>query len=160
MGRFYDNQGVPLEEAHEFPPHSVALQVRATAFKGCLCVTTARTTSSHDKFPPSSITVFRDILSVRYNNKIDIVYFYIMRTLIDGCWRIYRLNSSVATTCFTLLFLHRWFGWYGFNPGSVLQISSAESGAVAALVAVNTTLSACAGALSAMFTSTFLEERK
>jgi Amt family ammonium transporter len=53
-----------------------------------------------------------------------------------------------------------WFGWYGFNPGSVLGISSAEKGQVAALVAVNTTLSACAGALSAMFTSTLLEERR
>lgn len=53
-----------------------------------------------------------------------------------------------------------WFGWYGFNPGSVLGISSAEKGQVAALVAVNTTLSACAGALTAMFTSTLLEERR
>jgi len=47
-----------------------------------------------------------------------------------------------------------WFGWYGFNPGSVLVISSASSGQVAALVAVNTTLAACAGAVAAMFTST------
>ena len=50
-----------------------------------------------------------------------------------------------------------WFGWYGFNPGSVLHISTIEYGRVAALVAANTTLAACAGALSAMFTSTFLE---
>lgn len=49
-----------------------------------------------------------------------------------------------------------WFGWYGFNPGSVLLISSEELGDVASLVAVNTTLGACAGAISAMFTSTFL----
>lgn len=47
-----------------------------------------------------------------------------------------------------------WFGWYGFNPGSTLAISSAESGDVASLVAVNTTLAACAGAVSAMFLST------
>ena len=53
-----------------------------------------------------------------------------------------------------------WFGWYGFNPGSTLFISSSEYGDVAALVAVNTTLSACAGAVSAMFTSTFLDWRK
>lgn len=53
-----------------------------------------------------------------------------------------------------------WFGWYGFNPGSTLAISSANRGDVAALVAVNTTLAACAGALSAMFTSTFLDNRK
>jgi len=52
-----------------------------------------------------------------------------------------------------------WFGWYGFNPGSVFLISSADSGTVAGLVAVNTTLGACAGAVSAMFTSTFFSRR-
>jgi ammonium transporter, Amt family len=58
----------------------------------------------------------------------------------------------------TLMFLGTfclWFGWYGFNPGSVLLVSVYSDSA--ALVAANTTLSACAGALSAMFTSTFLE---
>jgi Amt family ammonium transporter len=53
-----------------------------------------------------------------------------------------------------------WFGWYGFNPGSTLYISSYEMGSVASLVAVNTTLCACAGAVSAMFTSTFLDWRR
>ena len=52
-----------------------------------------------------------------------------------------------------------WFGWYGFNPGSVLLISSETMGDVASLVAVNTTLGACAGAISAMFTSTYLSQR-
>jgi len=52
-----------------------------------------------------------------------------------------------------------WFGWYGFNPGSTLAISSAESGDVASLVAVNTTLAACAGAVSAMFLSTLHDIR-
>jgi ammonium transporter, Amt family len=50
-----------------------------------------------------------------------------------------------------------WFGWYGFNPASVLKTSTAEAGNVVELVAVNTTLGACAGALSGMFTSTILE---
>ena len=50
-----------------------------------------------------------------------------------------------------------WFGWYGFNPGSTLFISNETSGNVAALVAVNTTLGACLGAVSGMFTSTMLE---
>jgi len=53
-----------------------------------------------------------------------------------------------------------WFGWYGFNPGSVLYISTAQHGQVAALVAVNTTLGACAGAISAMFTSSFIDWRR
>lgn len=49
---------------------------------------------------------------------------------------------------------------YGFNPGSVLGISSQDQGRVAALVAVNTTLAACTGALSAMFTSSIIDERR
>lgn len=52
-----------------------------------------------------------------------------------------------------------WFGWYGFNPGSTFGVSTANLGNVAALVAVNTTLAACSGALSAMFTSTWLHYR-
>lgn len=32
MGRFYDRDGNPLEEPHNFPPHSVALQVRPGKF--------------------------------------------------------------------------------------------------------------------------------
>jgi Amt family ammonium transporter len=52
-----------------------------------------------------------------------------------------------------------WFGWYGFNPGSTFGVSTANLGEVAALVAVNTTLAACSGALSAMFTSTWMSYR-
>ena len=40
-----------------------------------------------------------------------------------------------------------WFGWYGFNVGSTLGASDVNA---LGLVAVNTTLAACAGALSAM----------
>jgi len=62
----------------------------------------------------------------------------------------------------TLMFLGTfglWFGWYGFNPGSVLLISSANQGTVAGLAAVNTTLGAAAGALAGLFTSTIIDER-
>ncbi len=44
-----------------------------------------------------------------------------------------------------------WFGWFGFNPGSTLGISS-DGGASAALVAMNTNLAAAAGAVMAMIT--------
>ncbi|GKY93678.1 hypothetical protein MPSEU_000335100 [Mayamaea pseudoterrestris] len=52
-----------------------------------------------------------------------------------------------------------WFGWYGFNPGSVLYVASQAGGALAGLVAVNTTLSACAGAISAMAFSSYIDLR-
>jgi len=43
---------------------------------------------------------------------------------------------------------------------STLMISTAAKGQVASLVAVNTTLGAAAGALSGLFTSTIIDERK
>jgi Amt family ammonium transporter len=48
-----------------------------------------------------------------------------------------------------------WFGWYGFNGGSVL---SADPG-VASLVMVTTTLAAAAGVIAAMFTSSALQDK-
>jgi hypothetical protein len=48
---------------------------------------------------------------------------------------------------------------YGFNPGSVLYVASQAGGALAGLVAVNTTLAACAGAISAMAFSSYIDLR-
>ncbi len=42
-----------------------------------------------------------------------------------------------------------WFGWFGFNPGSTLAVGRGEA---IGLVAMNTNLSAAAGAISAMLT--------
>lgn len=53
-----------------------------------------------------------------------------------------------------------WFGWYGFNPGSALLLPSASRGNVAALAAINTTLSAAAGAISALVTNGWILERR
>eukprot|EP00931_Biecheleriopsis_adriatica_P023738 TRINITY_DN1492_c0_g1_i1.p1 TRINITY_DN1492_c0_g1~~TRINITY_DN1492_c0_g1_i1.p1 ORF type:complete len:488 (-),score=98.45 TRINITY_DN1492_c0_g1_i1:36-1361(-) len=40
-----------------------------------------------------------------------------------------------------------WFGWYGFNCGSTLGLSSASAGYMAAFVAMNTTIAAATGGL-------------
>jgi len=53
-----------------------------------------------------------------------------------------------------------WFGWYGFNPGSTLSIGSEEMSQVAALCAVNTTVAAAAGSVTALFTDTFMGRMK
>ena len=85
-GRFYDEDGNPLEEPITFPAHSTALQILGT---------------------------------------------------------------------FIL-----WVGWYGFNPGSALEISTANTAQTAALCAVTTTLGAATGCVTALFTDSFLESMK
>lgn len=50
-------------------------------------------------------------------------------------------------------------GWYGFNPGSQLKIVGAENTALVMLIAVNTTLAAIAGAVSAMAITWFLYKK-
>ncbi len=56
-------------------------------------------------------------------------------------------NMSLAALGVFIL----WLGWFGFNPGSQLALSSQADANAVALVAMNTNLAAAAGALTAMF---------
>ena len=53
-----------------------------------------------------------------------------------------------------------WFGWYGFNAGSALQISSKANAALASRAAVSTTLGAASGTIVALVLSSFVAERR
>lgn len=57
-------------------------------------------------------------------------------------------GSNLALSALGVFIL--WVGWYGFNPGSQLAIVGTDNTNAVMLIAVNTTLSAAAGAVGAM----------
>jgi Amt family ammonium transporter len=61
-------------------------------------------------------------------------------------------NLSMASLGVFIL----WIGWYGFNPGSQLAVVGAANTNAVMLIAVNTTLAACAGAVLAMILAWFM----
>lgn len=50
-------------------------------------------------------------------------------------------------------------GWFGFNPGSQLAISGADNVNAVMLIAVNTCLAACAGAVLALISSWIIDKK-
>ena len=52
-----------------------------------------------------------------------------------------------------------WFGWYGFNPGSTLGMHDSATGAMAAQVAMNTTLSAATGGITVFIFRYFITKK-
>lgn len=54
-----------------------------------------------------------------------------------------------------------WFGWHGFNAGSVIQLNpGSNQGRIGALAAANTSLAAAAGATTALFCNLYIHERQ
>lgn len=53
-----------------------------------------------------------------------------------------------------------WFGWYGFNAGSIFEVSSKSLATIAANATVSTTLGAAMGCVSALGASAFLARRR
>lgn len=71
----------------------------------------------------------------------------------DGSSNIMPGHNITAATLGVFILL---IGWFGFNPGSVLALSGEANTLLTMLVAVNTLLAACTGALVAMVISYFV----
>lgn len=66
-------------------------------------------------------------------------------------------NSSSLQALGCLLL---WFGFYGFNCGSVYHVSKENLAQVAALITVTTTLGACSGAMTSFVVTSMLARRQ
>lgn len=65
-------------------------------------------------------------------------------------------GHSLALQCLGTFIL--WFGWYGFNSGSVISLTLEGSSKVVSHTAINTTLSAASGCVMTLFLSTIVAE--
>eukprot|EP00580_Thalassiosira_gravida_P013441 CAMPEP_0201682522 /NCGR_PEP_ID=MMETSP0494-20130426/51660_1 /ASSEMBLY_ACC=CAM_ASM_000839 /TAXON_ID=420259 /ORGANISM="Thalassiosira gravida, Strain GMp14c1" /LENGTH=604 /DNA_ID=CAMNT_0048166281 /DNA_START=111 /DNA_END=1925 /DNA_ORIENTATION=- len=66
-------------------------------------------------------------------------------------------GHSLALQCLGTFIL--WFGWYGFNAGSIISLTLDDHHLVVSHTAINTTLSAAAGCVSTLCLSTIVAER-
>mmetsp|Transcript_7037 Transcript_7037/g.15302 ORF Transcript_7037/g.15302 Transcript_7037/m.15302 type:complete len:635 (+) Transcript_7037:405-2309(+) len=65
-------------------------------------------------------------------------------------------GHSLALQCLGTFIL--WFGWYGFNTGSIISLTLDDHHLVVSHTAINTTLSAAAGCVMTLFLSTIVAE--
>mmetsp|Transcript_33035 Transcript_33035/g.60581 ORF Transcript_33035/g.60581 Transcript_33035/m.60581 type:complete len:185 (+) Transcript_33035:710-1264(+) len=63
-------------------------------------------------------------------------------------------GHSLALQCLGTFIL--WFGWYGFNAGSIISLMLDDNYLVVSHTAINTTLSAAAGCVMTLFLSTIV----
>mmetsp|Transcript_35289 Transcript_35289/g.76208 ORF Transcript_35289/g.76208 Transcript_35289/m.76208 type:complete len:185 (+) Transcript_35289:922-1476(+) len=63
-------------------------------------------------------------------------------------------GHSLALQCLGTFIL--WFGWYGFNAGSIISLTLDDNYLVVSHIAINTTLSAAAGCVMSLFLSTIV----
>ena len=52
-----------------------------------------------------------------------------------------------------------WFGWYGFNTGSIIHLTEHFNYTFVSSIAINTTLAAASGAVTTLFINTVVQER-
>ncbi|KAL7532378.1 hypothetical protein ACHAXR_004590 [Thalassiosira sp. AJA248-18] len=65
-------------------------------------------------------------------------------------------GHSLALQCLGTFIL--WFGWYGFNAGSIISLTLEDNYLIVSHTAINTTLSAAAGCVMTLFLSTVVFE--
>ncbi|KAL3823898.1 hypothetical protein ACHAXA_005480 [Cyclostephanos tholiformis] len=66
-------------------------------------------------------------------------------------------GHSLSLQCLGTFIL--WFGWYGFNAGSIIYITEDDNYLAVPHIIINCTLAASAGCITALFLSTYISER-